>query len=56
MNEYSPAKVLASVPPMMWRSNVIVESPPSLKNRKAVAATASIGAAGRGARIPRAKT
>ena len=56
MNEYSPAKVLASVPPMMCRSNVIVVSPPSLKNMKAVAATASIGAAGRGTRMPRANT
>ena len=56
MNENSPAKVLASVPPMMWRSNVMVESPPSLKNMKAVAATANNGAAGRGTRMPRANT
>ena len=37
---------------MMWKSNVMVASPPSLKNRKPVAATANSGAAGRGARMP----
>ena len=31
MNENSPASVLASVPPMMWRSNVLVVSPPSFR-------------------------
>ena len=56
MNENSPARVLASVPPMMWKSNVMVASPPSLKNRNAVAATANSGAAGRGTRMPRANT
>ena len=56
MNEYSPANVLASVPPMMWKSNVMVASPPSLKYMKAVAPTANSGAAGRGTRMPRANT
>ena len=56
MNENSPARVLASVPPMMWKSNVMVASPPSLKNMNAVAATANSGAAGRGTRMPRANT
>ncbi len=56
MNENSPASVLGRLPPMMWKSNVMVASPPSLKNRKPVAASASIGAAGRGARMPRANT
>ncbi len=56
VNEYSPASVLVSVPPMMWWSNVIVASPPSLKNRKAVAPTAKSAGAGRGARMPRANT
>ena len=41
VKEYSPASVLVSVPPMMWWSNRMVASPPSLKNRKAVAPTAN---------------
>ena len=56
MNENSPASVLASVPPMMWWSNFIVASPPSLKNRKHVTATANSAGAGRGARMPRPNT
>ena len=56
MNEYSPASVLGKFPPMMWKSNVMVESPPPLKNRKPVAATASRGAVGRGAWMPRPNT
>ena len=56
MNEYSPANVLASVPPMMCRSKVCVASPPCLKNRNTVAATANRGAVGRGTRTPRANT
>jgi hypothetical protein len=56
MNENSPASVLARLPPMMWMSNVIVESPASMKNMKTVAPSAISGAAGRGTLIPRANT
>ena len=41
---------------MMWWSYRMVASPPSLKNRKAVAPTANSAGAGLGTRMPRPNT